>query len=142
MRDHERYAAELPAEVRVASHRALFVTKVAAWLDRPHDRQKDLGDIARLLEDYVDDDDPRRFDEPALEGRDWDERPAFLLGMDLRAICTGRHEEHIDEFVARIGDPARREHSWMLAAAPAAWRADATELPRRLHALRNGLGGN
>jgi len=140
MHDHERYAAELPTAVRVASRRALFVTKIAAWLDRPHDRQKDLGDIALLLDEYVDGDDPRRFDEPALEGRDWDERPSFLLGMDLRAVCSERHSERIREFASRAGDPARREHSWLLAAAPAAWRTDAEALPRRLQALRDGFG--
>ncbi|MCA8975962.1 MAG: nucleotidyl transferase AbiEii/AbiGii toxin family protein [Planctomycetes bacterium] len=139
MRDHERYADELPAHVVVASRRALFVTKIAAWLDRPYDRSKDLGDVALLLEDYVDDDEPRRFDEPALEGRDWDVRPAFLLGMDLRAICTRRHEERIREFVARVEDPSRREHFWLLDAAPAHWHADATALPRRLRSLLDGL---
>ncbi|HEX5050601.1 MAG TPA: nucleotidyl transferase AbiEii/AbiGii toxin family protein [Planctomycetota bacterium] len=140
MRDNQRYADELPAEVRVASRRALFVTKVAAWLDRPHDRHKDLGDIARLCDEYVDDADPRRFDEPALEGRDWDERPTFLLGMDLAAVCSARHGSRIREFAARIGDPARLEHVWMLGAAPTAWQADPTAVSRRMQALLDGFG--
>lgn len=139
MRDNQRYADELAIEVRVASRRALFVTKVAAWLDRPHDRHKDLGDIALLCDEYIDDGDPRRFDEPSLEGREWDERPAFLLGMDLAAVCTARHESRIREFAARIGDPSRRENAWMLHAAPAAWQSDPTALPRRLQALLDGL---
>jgi predicted nucleotidyltransferase len=140
MRDHERYADELPVHVGVASRRALFVTKVAAWLDRPGDRSKDLGDIALLLEEYVDDDEPRRFDDPVLEGLHWDVRPSFLLGMDLRAICDERHEERIREFVARIGDPTRREHFWMLDAGAAHWRGDATALVSRLRSLLDGLG--
>jgi predicted nucleotidyltransferase len=140
MRDHERYADGLPVHVGVASRRALFVTKIAAWLDRPHDRAKDLGDVALLLEDYVDGDDPRRFDEPALEGLDWDVRPPFLLGMDLRAICAERQEGRVREFVTRVGDPTRREHFWMLDAGPAHWLGDPTALPRRLQALLDGLG--
>lgn len=140
MCDHLSFCEELPTTVRVASRRALFVTEVVAWQDRPYDRQKDLGDIARLLDEYVGDDDPRCFDEPALSEREWDERPAFLLGMDLGAICTERHIGRIREFARLIGDPAQREHSWMIHAGPSAWRADATMLPRRLGALLDGIG--
>ena len=114
MRDHHRYAPEQAANIRVASRRALFVAKVAAWLDRPVERQKDLGDLALLLDDYVELDDARRFDEPALTGVDWSERPAFLLGMDLRAICSARHLAPLREFVRRVGDMHGRERHWLL----------------------------
>ncbi len=139
MRDHHRYAPELPANVRVASRRALFVAKVAAWLDRPVERQKDLGDMALLLDEYVELDDPRRFDEPALAGVDWSERPAFLLGMDLRAICAARHLASLREFVRRVGDLDGLEHHWLLQVAPPAWRADDVVATARLRALVAGL---
>lgn len=139
MRDHHRYAEYLPANVAVASRRALFVAKVAAWLDRPVERQKDLGDIALLLDDYVEIDDARRFQEPALEGLDWSERPAFLLGMDLRAICGARHFARLREFVRRVGDPDARERHWLLQVAPPGWRAEEAVLPARLQALLAGL---
>ena len=138
MQDNHRYADELPENVRVASRRALFVTKIAAWLDRPHDRQKDLGDIAILLNGYVGLDDPRRFDEPALEGREWQDRPAFLLGMDLAACCEPRHRERIRMFVDQVTDRTRREHHWLLAASPG-WRADPEILASRIGALVAGL---
>ncbi|MEQ1634041.1 MAG: hypothetical protein ABL997_16810 [Planctomycetota bacterium] len=140
MRDHHRYAVDLPTNVTVATRRALFVTKVAAWLDRPVERQKDLGDIALLLDDYVEDDDRRRFDEPALEGLDWSERPAFLLGMDLRVLGKARHSTKLREFVRRVGDRDAREHHWFLQMAPAGLRADDAVLPARLQALLAGLG--
>lgn len=140
MLDPLRFSDDLPANVGVASRRTLFVTKIAAWLDRPYERQKDLGDIAWLLDRYVEDDDPRRFDEPALEGREWDERASYLLGLDLKAVCGERHLGRIRGFVGLVGDPARREYSWMLQASPAGWRAEPTALPRRLMALLSGIG--
>jgi predicted nucleotidyltransferase len=45
-------AADLPgtsASVRVASLPAILVLKMVAWLDRPSERTKDLGDIAAVL---------------------------------------------------------------------------------------------
>lgn len=141
MRDHHRYAEGLPANVAVATRRSLFVAKIAAWLDRPAERQKDLGDLALLLDDYVDVDDARRFDEAAPADLDWSERPAFLLGMDLRAVGTAGHVARIHEFVRRVGDPDRRERHWLLQAAPEVWRADESLLPARLRALLAGLGG-
>lgn len=140
MRDHHRFAEDLPANVVVATRRALFVAKVAAWLDRPAERQKDLGDLALLLDDYVDVDDGRRFDESVPADLDWSERPAFLLGMDLRAICVSRHFARLREFVRRVGDPDGRERFWLLQVAPPAWRADVAVLPARLGALLAGLG--
>lgn len=142
MRDHHRYDPNLPANLTVASRRALFVAKVAAWLDRPVERLKDLGDLALLLDDYADPDDPRRFDEPALEDLDWQERPAFLLGLDLRALCTERHLALLHEFLRRVRDPDGREHRWLLQSAPPAWRAEAEVPTARLQALAAGLASD
>jgi predicted nucleotidyltransferase len=140
MHDHHRFSEDLPANVAVATRRALFVAKIAAWLDRPAERQKDLGDLALLLDDYVDVDDVRRFDELVPADLDWSERPAFLLGNDVRVVGSARHLARIREFVGRVGDPDRRERHWLLQAAPAAWRADESALAARLRALLVGLG--
>lgn len=56
-------AAALPgatATVRVASLPAILVLKMVAWLDRPYERTKDLGDIAVVLADALGEDDDRR----------------------------------------------------------------------------------
>lgn len=138
MRDHLRYSDKLPANVVVASRRALFVTKVVAWLDRPSERQKDLGDLAMLLDDYVDLEDPRRFDTTIPDGLDWSERPAFLLGRDLHAICAEHHRLKIREFVRRVTAPDSRDRHWLLQAAPS-WREDERAMPGRIGALLVGL---
>jgi hypothetical protein len=94
----------------------------------------------RLLADYVEEDDPRRFDEPELADRDWSERPAFLLGIDLRAVASDRHRGRIHAFVRRTGDPARSDRRVLWAGAPSAWRVEDEVPQRRLRALCDGLG--
>ncbi len=141
MQDAARCAPDLPPTVGVASRRALFVMKATSWLDRPGDRFKDLGDLCLLLGRYVEADDPRCFGDPSLDPqREFDERSAFLLGVDLRPLCTARHLDRLSEFVARVGEPDRVEHHWMAKAAPGSWQQDETAVRRRIAALRAGLG--
>ena len=148
MRDNTTYSDQLPPDVRVATRRALFLTKVAAFLDRPHERQKDLGDLALLIDRYVEDDDPRCFDAPELRraadhGHDieWDLRPAFLLGADLRAVCTRRHTARLRTFSDQVRDPQHREHHWLRQSAPASWQSDPAALSDRMNALTSGFDG-
>ena len=80
--------------VQVAPSSVVCVLKMAAYCDRPTERERDLEDIAHLLDAYVDDDDDRRFDEGA--GRDFDLVPAYLLGRDVGAVATsGAHRRLI-----------------------------------------------
>jgi predicted nucleotidyltransferase len=84
MADVEVGAGELPDNVGIVSLRALCVCKIAAWLDRPGNRLRDLGDLAAILDAYVDDLSPRVFDDPRIEpNREFDERPALLLVLNL-----------------------------------------------------------
>jgi predicted nucleotidyltransferase len=140
MYDNCRFAADLPPNVAVATKRALFLAKVASWLDRPQERQKDLGDLGLLLENYLDDNHPRRFDEPGIEAFEWSDRPAALLGMDLRTIGTARHRQRLQEFLLKVRNRDAREHRWMLHAGPRPWRDDSDTLSGRLDALVTGLG--
>jgi predicted nucleotidyltransferase len=140
MRDNASLPANFPRECRVASRRALFVMKVAAWLDRPGDREKDLGDLALLLQRYVEDDDPRCFDDPAIDcEREFDERPAFLLGHDLASICSSQHRDRVAAFLARVANPDRADHTRLRYAGPLHWQRNEDTVPRILAALRAGL---
>ena len=58
---------------------------MAAYLDRPTERLRDLEDIAHLLESYVDDSSPRFWDDALAWGED-DQAPAYLLGLDIGRI--------------------------------------------------------
>lgn len=93
-----------------------------------------------LLADYVAEDDPRRFDEPELGDREWSDRPAFLLGIDLRAVASERHRRRIRDFLRRTGGPARHDRQAMWKDAPSAWRIEEYVPQRRLRSLCDGLG--
>ena len=54
--------------IKVATPAVVTVLKMAAFLDRPQERLRDLDDIAHLLESYVDDSSPRFWDEALALG--------------------------------------------------------------------------
>ncbi len=125
----------LPSTVCVASLRALFLCKAVAWTDRPGDRRKDLGDLAEILDRYVELDDVRCFEEAAIPlDLDIEERPAFLLGHDLAAACAPAHRERLADFLARVSAMDQAPYAMMATR----WR-DYAALERRLDALRVGL---
>ncbi|MBI5851450.1 MAG: hypothetical protein HZB39_10575 [Planctomycetes bacterium] len=128
LRDAEPIGCGLPAMVCVASLRALFVCKVFAWNDRRWDRRKDLGDLARILDRYVELDDERCFVDPALPLElDLTERPAFLLGRDLAAVGSEPQRTAIERFALEMADEATQPH----AAMASHWPRDPTALGRR-----------
>lgn len=89
--------------VRVASQASLTVLKMRAWLDRPSERAKDIGDIAWLMTEFVDDSDERRFDERLFDlGLTFEETAPFLLGEAVAAICEPKHEAVVLEFFSKV----------------------------------------
>lgn len=123
--------------VAVASLPALAMLKMVAWLDRPYDRVKDLGDLAHILDRSLDDDDPRRWEEP-LADRDSDEQSPFFVGIQLGALIQARHREEIERFFVEI-----ERRAWLATmAAQARWvgRDPEAIARQRLAAFRAGLG--
>lgn len=124
--------------VRVAPMPAIVLLKMVSFLDRPHERVRDLADIAWSLHDYVPDADDRRFDLPfGALGIEFDQGSSYLMGAALRAIAADR-EALVDRFVRAV------ESGWLDAMAlnaPMAWRRDPAELRRQLRAFRLGFDG-
>ena len=123
--------------VEVATLPALTMLKMVAWLDRPYDRQKDLGDIARILDGSLEEWDERRWEEP-LDALEHEDQSAFFAGRELAAILHDHHRPKIDEFFLRMETEAwfavmAREGRWIGADREAIAR-------RRLAAFREGLG--
>ena len=129
-----------PSNVHVATLRALFLCKVVAWLDRPAERRRDLGDVALMLDRYVAEDDPRLFDDPSLDPeREFDERASFLLGIDLQAVSGPPHRQRIESFASLVANEDRPQHAAMLALAPLHWQREPEAIARRMTALLDGL---
>ncbi len=137
---------ELPGGtvIRVAALPAIVVLKMASWLDRPGDRDRDLSDLAHLLDEFLDAGDERRYDDHVLaQGLGYDEVGPYVLGRELATIATPSHRRLIERFLARVGDPNDAPHAQMLRLGPASWRRDRDDddeaLGLRLAALLRGF---
>jgi hypothetical protein len=135
---HTESVPWLEEHVEVATLPVLIVLKMIAWLDRPYDRTKDLGDLARILERGLDDFAAVRF-EPPLVSVPAEEQCAFFMGQSVRGIARPDHLAKVDEFLARM-----TEGSWAATFAAQGqylYRDAEAEAKKRLDAFRRGVGG-
>lgn len=124
---------------RVAPPHVVAILKMVAFGDRPMQRERDLQDIAHLLDAYVKEDDARRWDE-ASESREFDLAPAYLLGIDIaRVLSHDVHKAIVSRFLGQIEPPDSQAHLLMLRAGPARWSSESTALARRLQAFKAGM---
>ncbi len=123
--------------VRVAPPAVVAVLKMASYLDRPAERERDLADIAHLFDLYIDEDSDRRWDEAA--GVEFDLVPAFLLGRDIGRLLGPARRALVDRFIARVGNPDSSEHSRMERRGRDPWRNQVEPLRRRLDSFRQGF---
>lgn len=140
---------ELPGPgvtVKVASLASIVVLKMVSWLDRPHERTRDLGDLATVLRDALRDDDDRRWDAEhpiGSRGLAFDDQSPFFVGLEVSAIASRRHRDSIDRFVNALTNDSA-SHAAVMARA-AGLRAEDPELRARRMvelfalALRGGL---
>lgn len=94
----------LPAHgsVAVATVPVIVVLKMAAFLDRPWERERDLQDLAAVFREYLAPTDDRRW-EPPLDEIDFSEQSAAALGADIASIAAAAHRELVGRFLATIG---------------------------------------
>jgi predicted nucleotidyltransferase len=88
----------------------LALLKIAAFLDDPHRREKDLYDIRDLFHLYEANSD-REFSDEVLDANlpDISLAPAFLLGRDLRAICLEEETALVRKFIESVSKVETRE---------------------------------
>jgi predicted nucleotidyltransferase len=86
--------------LKVISSTALMLLKIVAFMDDPQRRAKDLDDIRGLLVQYEGDSD-RVFSDVVLDAalQDYGLATAFLLGLDLRALCTNEEVAIVHAFL-------------------------------------------
>jgi predicted nucleotidyltransferase len=135
---HTESVPWLDRTLEVATLPVLIVLKMVAWLDRPYERTKDLGDLARVLERGLDDFAQVRW-EPPLADIPVEEQCAFFMGQSVRAIAGPEHLAKVREFLARM-----EEGSWAATFAAQGqylYGDPETAAKQRLDAFRRGLGG-
>ncbi len=91
----------------VATVPVIAVLKMAAWLDRPAERDRDLEDLAHVIDDYLEPDDLRRWKDDLINsGLDYENQSAFALGQDVAAIAKSAHVAVIEAFLGAVDDEA------------------------------------
>lgn len=124
----------------VASLASVLVLKMAAWLDRSTERERDLADIGFVLEEAVGADDERRFDNPIIDlDLPFELVSSYLTGVAVGRIAGKLHMELVTQFLSMVGDEAHWAHGRMRAHSPPAWRHDEAALGARLDAFRRGV---
>ncbi len=129
--------------IRAAPLEVLALLKMVGYLDRPHDRERDLSDIAYIMDDFVPDADERRYGDEILDlALDYDEVSPFLLGKRLTAIANENEEVLVLRFtdlVKQAGEPTSTQ-ARMLLGAPPSWRRDPEQVLLRIAAFERGFG--
>ena len=106
------YARRVPVAstalgIEVASLASLVVLKLAAWLDRPREREKDLDDFMNTLRHALPDDAECRWDGEhpvGGSGLDFEFQSAFHVGLEVRRIIAPHHERLIGRFLLAAQD--------------------------------------
>lgn len=125
--------------VFVAPPPVVAILKMVAFGDRPTQRERDLVDVAHLLDVYVDENDERRWNETP-GGTEFDLAPAYLLGIDIaRVLSNDEHRRVVSRFLGQIEATDSSAHLLMLSNGPVRWRTEQNPLGRRLQTLTAGM---
>src|SRR5271169_2232803 len=91
--------------LRVISSTALMLLKIVAFMDDPQRRVKDLDDIQGLLTQYEADSE-RIFSDVVIDAglADFGLAPAFLMGLDLRALCADDDAQIVYTFLEAMNE--------------------------------------
>lgn len=127
-------------EVCVALLEVLVPLKMIAWLDRRHERTKDLRDIAHIFDSAIPDDDESRWSDVVVAAEvPHDVQGAFLLGSTLGAIAKVAHLHLAQRCVDRMRDDDSEDVAMFLRAARRSNEDDPARLLGRLSAFEQGL---
>lgn len=123
--------------IAVATVPIITLLKMAAYLDRPYEREKDLADLAHILDDYPPTDDDRLFASEALDsGLGLPAVKAYVLARELRALADQRDRQAVRRFLRLV----REDVHWSRFVRSSPWRFDERGLEQRLDAFAEGFG--
>jgi len=121
--------------IRVAVVPVVFVLKMVSFLDRPTARERDLNDIATILENYLGPTHDRRWELPV----NFENASAFAVGFDVGLLINRQEREAVMKFIARAKDENDRTHALLIRNGPWSWRARPEMLFDRLKAFEEGI---
>ena len=128
--------------VLVASLPAIIVLKMAAYLDRPTERERDLADLAVILQRGVRADDEDRYSDQIFDaGLNYEEAGPFVLGERVAAVVGEDERRLVSDFMEIAQDPDDPQFvlERLAALGPATWGRDVVEASMRLKAFMSGF---
>ncbi|MGB3562526.1 MAG: nucleotidyl transferase AbiEii/AbiGii toxin family protein [Thermoanaerobaculia bacterium] len=128
--------------VHVAPVPVVAVLKMAAYLDRPSERQRDLEDLAFILEDYLHSNAEERFSKDIFDlGLTYEQTSAYVLGQRVGAMLNQTERNLVFAFVAKVEDEMEplSTQARMAQLGPLAWRRDPNQLLQRIAAFKLGI---
>ncbi len=128
-------------EVLVPPLPVLVLLKMIAWMDRPHDRTKDLGDIAHIWDNALSDDDRWAESSPWLDADldlDYDNQGAFFVGWNLGQVAGPGHVHWAKRFLDQVRDEDSSAFAQFVRAARYAGNPE-VKLRGRLSAFELGI---
>jgi len=128
--------------VLVATLPTIVVLKMASYLDRPAERERDLQDLVVIFEHGVAGDDGDRYaDEVFAAELTYEEAGPFVLGQRVAAIATGDERRLVSEFmtIAERSDEPPFTLERLAALGPATWNQEVSEARIRLQAFALGV---
>lgn len=128
--------------IDVAPLPVLGLLKMVAYQDRPGERERDLADLAHVLEEYLGHDDARRFsDELIGSGIEYELASAYAFGTDLGALVNQTERGVVQTFVARVRDErdVAGTQARMARLGPRSWSSEPEALLARIEAFERGL---
>jgi len=135
-----KHAVEHPPGTLVAPPPIVSILKMVAFGDRPAQRERDLVDLAHLLDAYVNELDDRRWDDAPV-GMEFELTPAYLLGHDIaQVLVLDQHREAVHRFLGSVEAPSSLAHQSMLSSGPTRWKTEENALERRIQAFNLGIG--
>lgn len=113
---------------------------MVAYQDAPHERERDLEDLALILTDYPPEE-SRFASDAAEQGLNYQEAGPYLLGRELGAMASVDERAAVEAFVAKALDEKDRHATLAkVIRAGRAWGDRAPETATALlRALRLGL---
>jgi predicted nucleotidyltransferase len=128
-------------EIQVASLEVLALLKMISYQDRPAERVHDLHDLAFILEEYLEADDMRRWDDDILDMQlPFEDVSAFVLGRDMAGFINERDEHQVRSFLARLYDDRDGTCSRLAALGPPSWERAEENVRARFETFARGLG--
>lgn len=126
--------------VQVAPVPVVALLKVAAFLDRPNERQRDLEDLTHILDKYPNSRDERRFSDEVFElGLSYEEAGPFVLGHQLGSLANEEETELLHRFISQVHRNVELQ-ARMARLGPARWQGRPDEIVTRIAAFEKGIG--